>query len=75
MPGGINAIIEAIEYLGADSLVATMPENPHVSRLAPRALLVRMSGRTHLNIGDSVHVAWDSRHEHHFDAQTGGRKP
>jgi sn-glycerol 3-phosphate transport system ATP-binding protein len=73
--GGLDAQVEAVEYLGADSLVSVMPRSADISRLAPRALLVRAPGRAHLNTGESVHLAWDPRHEHHFDAQTGGRRP
>jgi sn-glycerol 3-phosphate transport system ATP-binding protein len=64
---GIEARIEGVEYLGADSLVA--------ARAADSSILVRVPGHASVREGENVRVAWDSQHEHHFDAQTGGRKP
>jgi len=64
---GLAASVESVEYLGADSLVA--------ARTGDQAILVRVPGRAHVTAGDAVHIAWDTRHEHHFDAQTGGRQP
>jgi len=63
---GIEAHVESVEYLGADSLVA--------ARSAEHALLVRMPGHARLAEGAAVRIAWDKDHEHHFDAQTGRRK-
>jgi sn-glycerol 3-phosphate transport system ATP-binding protein len=65
--GGLAARVESVEYLGADSLIA--------ARAGDSAVLVRVPGRAHLRSGDAVGIAWDPQHEHHFDAQTGGRKP
>jgi sn-glycerol 3-phosphate transport system ATP-binding protein len=64
---GIAAIVDSVEYLGADSLVA--------ARLADQQVLVRVPGRASVRAADGVCLAWDRAHEHHFDAQTGGRKP
>ncbi len=64
---GIAARVESVEYLGADSLVA--------ARIDGQSLLVRVPGHSRARHGDAVHIAWDKPHEHHFDAQTGGRKP
>jgi sn-glycerol 3-phosphate transport system ATP-binding protein len=64
---GIAARVETIEYLGADSLVAAMVSGQQV--------LVRVPGRAAVRANDEVRLAWDRAHEHHFDAQTGGRKP
>jgi sn-glycerol 3-phosphate transport system ATP-binding protein len=63
---GLAATVESVEYLGADSLVAARTDSGPV--------LVRMPGRASTNTGETVHIAWDKNHEHHFDAQTGGRK-
>jgi len=63
---GLPARVESVEYLGADSLVAALA--------GAQPLLVRVPGHARVATGDSVHVAWDRTHEHHFDAQTGGRK-
>ena len=64
---GLAASVESVEYLGADSLVAARTRDANV--------LVRVPGRAHLRGGDAVGIAWSQQHEHHFDAQTGGRKP
>ena len=63
---GLAAKVESVEYLGADSLVA--------AQAGAHALTVRVPGRAALAAGDTVHVAWERNHEHHFDATTGGRK-
>jgi sn-glycerol 3-phosphate transport system ATP-binding protein len=64
---GTQARVETVEYLGADSLVA--------ARAQEQSLLVRVAGHARLREGDSVRVAWDRDNEHHFDAQTGRRRP
>jgi sn-glycerol 3-phosphate transport system ATP-binding protein len=63
---GLEARVESIEYLGADSLVAASASG--------QSLLVRVPGRARVATGDAIRIAWDKNHEHHFDAQTGGRK-
>ena len=65
--GGLEAVVESIEYLGADSLVA--------ARWEGQSLLVRGPGRSRLAVGESIRVAWEAAHEHHFDKNTGGRQP
>ena len=64
---GLEARVESVEYLGADSLVA--------ARSAEHALLVRVPGHAAAREGDKVRIAWHRDQEHHFDAQTGRRKP
>ena len=64
---GLAAKVESVEYLGADSLVAAMSHG--------QSILVRVPGKTRSRAGEEVRVAWDAAAEHHFDAQTGGRKP
>src|SRR5258708_24734722 len=63
---GLEARVESVEYLGADSLVA--------ARATGQSLLVRVAGRAAVAAGDAVRLAWDRDHEHHFDSQSGGRK-
>jgi sn-glycerol 3-phosphate transport system ATP-binding protein len=63
---GIEANVESVEYLGADSLVA--------ARHRDQPFLVRVPGHALRGAGDTIHVAWERRHEHHFDPRTGGRK-
>ena len=69
---GTGAIVNGIEYLGADSLVEVHIES-HASRLTPHALLVRVPGRAAARAGDSVTVTWHPHNEHHFDKTTGER--
>ena len=64
---GLEASVESTEYLGADSLVA--------AKAGADSILVRVPGHAGVKKGDAVRLAWDAAHEHHFDAQTGGRKP
>jgi sn-glycerol 3-phosphate transport system ATP-binding protein len=64
---GAAAGVESVEYLGADSLVAARAEFGPV--------IVRVPGRANVRGGDNVRIAWDKNDEHHFDPQTGGRKP
>ena len=63
---GLEARVESVEYLGADTLVA--------ARALDQSFLVRVPGRASVRAEDTVHAAWDRGHEHHFDAQTGRRQ-
>ena len=71
----IDTVIEAVEYLGADSLISMTIDDRAPSRLLPQTLLVRVPGRAGARAGDAVSATWLHHHEHHFDAQTGERKP
>jgi sn-glycerol 3-phosphate transport system ATP-binding protein len=62
---GLEARVESVEYLGADTLVA--------ARAGSQLLLARVAGRAAVREGDVVRAAWDSQHEHKFDAHTGRR--
>ena len=64
---GLEAQVESVEYLGADSLVA--------ARSGAHTLTVRLPGHARLAAGEAVRIAWDKPHEHHFNAQTGEREP
>jgi sn-glycerol 3-phosphate transport system ATP-binding protein len=63
---GMNARVENVEYLGADSLVAAKADG--------QSLLVRVPGRASVRAGDAVKVSWHKNNEHHFDKTTGERK-
>jgi sn-glycerol 3-phosphate transport system ATP-binding protein len=63
---GMNARVENVEYLGADSLVAAKADG--------QSLLVRVPGRASVQAGDAVKVSWHKNNEHHFDKTTGERK-
>jgi sn-glycerol 3-phosphate transport system ATP-binding protein len=64
---GLAARVESVEYLGADSLIAV--------RTGDQSVLVRVPGKAPARQGETVHIVWDKRHEHHFDTRTGERKP
>jgi sn-glycerol 3-phosphate transport system ATP-binding protein len=61
---GLDAQVDSIEYLGADSLVA--------ATAASQPVLVRVPGRAAVRAGDAIRIAWDKQHEHRFDTH-GGR--
>jgi sn-glycerol 3-phosphate transport system ATP-binding protein len=56
---GLPTRVAAVEYLGADTLLET--------RLGEEAFIVRLPGRTGLNPGDTVRLAWDAAAAHWFD--------
>jgi sn-glycerol 3-phosphate transport system ATP-binding protein len=68
-PLGLDARVESIEYLGADSLVAARRTD------GAETLLVRLPGRAGVAPGEAVRIGWTPQHEHHFDKKTGERKP
>ncbi len=63
---GLEARVESVEYLGADTLVA--------ARALDQPFLIRVPGRARVRAEDTVHAAWDREHEHRFDASTGRRQ-
>ena len=65
--GRLRAKVDAIEYLGADSLVAV--------QVGKEPVVVRGPGRAQVAAGEDIGIGWDERAEHHFEATTGGRKP
>jgi sn-glycerol 3-phosphate transport system ATP-binding protein len=65
----LDAKVETVEYLGADSLVAARRAD------GVETLLVRVPGRPHWVPGQTVRIGWSPQHEHHFDKNTGERKP
>jgi len=62
----LEARVETVEYLGADSLVA--------AKAGEHSVLIRVPGRAAVRGGEAIRVAWDDMSEHLFDAQTGGRR-
>jgi sn-glycerol 3-phosphate transport system ATP-binding protein len=62
-PEGVPAEITAVEYLGADTLVTT--------RVAGETAIVRISGRTGTQPGETVRLAWEARDAHWFALGTG----
>jgi sn-glycerol 3-phosphate transport system ATP-binding protein len=64
---GIPAVVESVEYFGADTIVG--------ARIGAAPLLVRVPGQLSLVAGDSVQLGWDAGHQYFFDSETGLRWP
>ena len=56
---GVPATVNAIEYLGADTLIET--------RLADQLFIVRMPGRAVAAVGEKIGIRWDPTAGHWFD--------
>jgi len=63
---GIPATLEAVEYLGADSILAC--------RAGDEMLIVRAQGKVTLAPGSAVRLAWPREAMHIFDAASGKRR-
>ena len=64
--GGLPAVVEAAEYLGADTVV--------MGRAGQDLIAARLPGRHRLAAGESVQLAWSDEDRHFFDAATGLRR-
>jgi sn-glycerol 3-phosphate transport system ATP-binding protein len=62
---GVEAQVETLEYLGADSLITC--------RVGAHALAARVAGRVGLIAGDRTRVSWASGAQHFFDGGSGAR--
>jgi len=62
---GVEAEVEAIEYLGADTLITC--------RMGTHAFAARVAGRVGLTVGDRTRVSWAPGAQHFFDAANGVR--
>jgi len=56
---GMTAVVAALEYLGADTLIDT--------RIANQSFIVRLPGRASATVGEKVGIRWDSSAAHWFD--------
>ncbi len=63
---GLEAVVESVEYHGADSIVACRAGEDTILARVPKA---RLAGRVP-QPGDRVHLGWDRASEHRFDAAT-----
>ena len=63
---GVRAVVESVEYLGGDSLVAC--------RVGSERAAVRAMGSVGLSRGDPAWLAWAPSAQHYFDA-SGARTP
>ena len=65
-PRTVEACVNRVEYLGADSIL--------FCAVAGQSLAVRAPGRVDLAAGRTVHLSWGKDTTHVFDAQTGRRR-
>ena len=63
--GLLPAVVDAVEYHGADSIVA--------ARAGGHPFLVRMPRHAPLVAGDHIRVTWQADHQHLFSTRTGER--
>ena len=63
---GAEAIVESVEYLGADSLITC--------RVGGQPLIVRVAGRMALARGDATRLGWAPGAVHFFDGASGQRR-
>jgi len=68
--GFMEGVVESVEYLGADSLVAVA-----LPGASARPWLARLPGRTALAPGERTPLSWSRDKEHHFDKTNGERRP
>lgn len=64
--GGVNAVVEHVEYLGADVLADC--------RLGNSTLLARLSGSASVQIGEPVTLTWHRQSTHYFETSSGRRR-
>ncbi len=62
---GVEATVESVEYLGADSVVAC--------RAGAESITVRVPRAVHYAAGAQVRLSWEAAAAHRFDAATGLR--
>ncbi|MGI9487739.1 MAG: ABC transporter ATP-binding protein [Geminicoccaceae bacterium] len=63
--GGMAAVVEAVEYLGADTILSC--------RINDQMLLARHPGEIFFDKGAAVRLDWEKGAEHHFDRDSGQR--
>jgi sn-glycerol 3-phosphate transport system ATP-binding protein len=69
--GGVEAVVQSAEYLGADTVVTC--STSAMGTLAD-TLAARLPGRHELAEGTTVRLGWAPADEHRFDAATGTRR-
>jgi len=63
--GGVSARVETVEFLGADTLIA--------SRVGSQQIVARLPGRARFVPGAIVSLAWPSERQHLFEISSGHR--
>ncbi|QEI08750.1 ABC transporter ATP-binding protein [Pigmentiphaga aceris] len=65
LSAGLSARVEAVEYLGAESMLVCSHNGARI--------VVRQAGRTTVSAGDNIGLAWQPGDEHRFDSAAGHR--
>lgn len=63
---GVAAVIETIEYFGADTIIG--------AKVGQAFILMRVPGQLTLKAGDPIQLGWDQHHQYFFDKTTGLRR-
>ena len=63
---GIPAVVDSVEYFGADTIVG--------ARIGASPLLVRVPGQLSLVANDRIRLGWNADHQYFFDSETGLRR-
>ena len=69
--GGLAAVVQSAEYLGADTVVTC---STSIGDTLAGAFAARLPGRHELAAGSAVRLGWSAEDSHHFDAVTGQRR-
>ncbi len=69
--GGIEAVVQSAEYLGADTVVTCATS---AGGVLADTVAARLAGRHELASGARVRLAWDAADSHYFDHATGKRR-
>jgi sn-glycerol 3-phosphate transport system ATP-binding protein len=64
---GVAAVVESIEYLGADNLVEC--------RIGSERLIARLQHRQPVRAGETIRLTWSPKALHLFDGESGQRLP
>jgi sn-glycerol 3-phosphate transport system ATP-binding protein len=69
--GGIEAVVQSAEYLGADTVVTC---STSAGGILADTIAARLPGRQDLAAGTLVRLAWPAEASHLFDHATGLRR-
>ncbi len=71
LSGGIAAIVQSCEYLGADTVVTC---STSAGPTLGDSIAARLPGRHELHEGAGIHLGWSAEDSHTFDAASGLRR-
>jgi sn-glycerol 3-phosphate transport system ATP-binding protein len=69
--GGVEAIVQSAEYLGADTVITC---STSAGGVLADTLAAKLPGQHALAEGTRVRLAWAAENSHHFDHATGKRR-